>query len=293
MEERGGKLTLQQFLARRWNSEDYFRSVGLSKREAARHVADDFAETAQQHPGWSKEKIRAALTLSYLTIDLKEVAIARGFALDDPGELGRGLSLLSRLRWLDCLIGGYTYVDFHFVVEAFAVRDVTVARHLAEGEPTVSQGKPEFLDLCSLAVGAVTRGDAAKGRSVTRRMARDKMRPWQQGICTCLMGIVDRQPTQVAEGLALLLDGMHKVLQKDELEEAINLPAQGLYRLGEWIAPDLVAGFDVRRSFPWDADFHAWCQSHPDPLAEVDLTEVAPALHEAVVLLQPPREWTG
>jgi hypothetical protein len=225
-------------------------------------------------------------------MDLKEVAIARRVTQDDPAELGRGLSVLSRLRWLDCLIGGYTYVDFHFVLEAFAVRDLAVAKHLAVGEPAVSQGKPEFLDLCSLAVGALYRRDYAKVLSVTRRMAKDKLRPWQQGICMFLTGIVDRQPKQVAEGLALLLDGVHKMRQKDELEEAINLPAQGLYRIAEWISPDLVAGFDVGQPFPWDAAFHAWCESHPDPLAGVNLTGIAPLLHEAVVRLQPPSGWT-
>jgi hypothetical protein len=291
MEERGGKATLQQFLAKRWNSEDYFRSEGLSKREAALRVADDGAEVAQQHPGWSPEKVRAALALSYLTMDLKEVAVARRFTLDDPGELGRGLSVLSRLRWLDGWIGGYTYVDFDGVVEAFAVRDLTAAERLAEGEPAVSQGPPEFLDLCSRAVAAVCGGETARLRSVTRKMVKDKLRPWQQGVCLCLTGIGDRQPVQVAEGLALLLDGMHKMRQKGELEEAINLPAQGLYRLAEWASPDLVAGFDVRQAFPWDADFHAWCQGHPHPLAGLDLTGVAPALHEAVVLLRPPAEW--
>ncbi|HEX3149375.1 MAG TPA: hypothetical protein VHR66_14975 [Gemmataceae bacterium] len=291
MAERDGKLSLEQFLARRWHFEDYLRSQGMSEQNVAQEAAESFAVVAEEHPDWSKDRVRTALALSYLTMDLKEVAIARRFTLADPTELGRGLSVLSRLRWLENLIGGHTHVDFQVLVDAFAVRDLAVAQYLTQGEPAISQGPPEFLDLCTVAVAAVYRKDFAEVQSVLRKMAKQKLRPWQQGIQQYLTGVADHQPKQVADGLALLLDGMRKMRQKDEFEEAINLPAQGLYRLAEWIGPDLVAEFDVNQPFPWDAEFHAWCQSHPEPLAGVDLTGIELALHQAVVHLQPPAEW--
>ena len=293
MEERDGNLPLEQFLAKRWHFEDYLRSQGMSEQNVAQEAAESFAVVAQEHPDWSKDRVRTALALSYLTMDLKEVAIARRFTLADPAELGRGLSVLSRLCWLESLIGGHSHVNFQVLVDAFAVRDLAAVQNLMEGEPAVSQGPPEFLDRCSIAVAAVYRKDFAEVQSLLSKMAKIKLRPWQQGICTYLTGIADGQPKQVADGLTLLLDGMRKMRQKDELEEAINLPAQGLYRLAEWIAPDLVGEIDVNQSFPWDAEFHAWCQRHPEPLAGVDLTGVAPSLHQAVVLLQPPGEWTA
>lgn len=293
MEERGGTLTLPEFLAQRWNIEKYFCAEGMSKKEIAQRIAEDESEMASQQPAWSKEKIRAVLSLSYSTMDLKEATIARRFTLDDPAELGRGLSVLSRLRWLDLLINHHSFVDFDFVVEAFAAHDLKVGPLLAKGEPAVSDGKPEFLDLCSIAVEAIGRKDMNKLRATARRMAKEKLRPWQRGICLCLTGIADGEAGTIAEGLTELLDGLHKMRQKDELEEAINLPAHGLYRLAEWVSPDLVATFDVSQAFPWDAGFHAWCQSHPDPLESVDLSSISPDLHAAVVLLQPPREWTS
>ena len=171
------------------------------------------------------------------------------------------------------------------------MRDLRVAQHLAVGEPSVSQGDLEFLDLCTLGVAAVYRKDNQAPWSVLRQMASGKPRPWQQGISTCLTGVADRRPEQVAEGLTLLIDGIRSLRQKDELEEAICVPAHGLYRLCEWVSPDLVARFDVKQSFPWDGEFHAWCQGHSDSLTGLDLAGISPVLHEAVVRLQPPTWW--
>jgi hypothetical protein len=288
MAEQDGHLTLEEFLARRWNFEAMF-----SAKEVAQRTADTVAQLAREHPTWSTEQIRATLPFLYLTMNLKEMAVARRFTLGDPAELGRGLSVLSRLRWLECLINGYTYVDFNFVVEAFAVRDLAVAEYLAVGQPCVAQGELGFLDLCTLAVSAIYRKDEHAFRSVIQKMAREKSRPWQQGIHTCLMGMVEQEPEQVARGLMLLLDGMRTLRQKAELEEAICLAAHGLYRLGEWISPALVAGYDAAQACPWDVQFHTWSEEHPDPLAGLDLSNISPVLHEAVVLLQPPAWWTA
>jgi hypothetical protein len=93
MDERGGKMPVQQFVAERWNFEGYLRSQGLSKKDVAQDVGNSCSQLAQEHPEWSRERIRTALALSYLTMDLKEVAIARRFTLDDPAELGRRLRI--------------------------------------------------------------------------------------------------------------------------------------------------------------------------------------------------------
>ena len=291
MEERDGKMPLEQFLAKRWNFEEFLRADGFSKREVAQRVSNMFSQMAAEYPGWSQKKIRTAISLSYMMMDLKEVAIARRFTLEDPAELARGLGVLGRVRSLNCLIGGHTHFDFEVILEAFAVRDMPAAARLAEGSPAVSQGKPGFFDLYSIAVAALLQRDFGKVLSITGTMSKEKLRPWQEGTCTCLAGIADRQPRRAAEGLMLLLDGMRNMRQKDELVEAIYLPVHGLYRFAEWISPDLVAQFDVTPPLPWDAELHAWCESHPDPLAGIELSGISPVLHQAVVLLQPPAEW--
>ena len=296
MSERGGHLTLEQLLARNWNFSEYLRAdCGYSQKEVAQQAAETTAELTRQHPTWSADQVRATRPFLALTIDVREVAIARRFALDDPAELGRGLAVLGRLRWLEVLLAGGSGADFEPVTEAFAARDGEAARRLAGGEPVVSQPadgeEPEFLDLCTLAVTAVCRADDRALRSALRSMARGKRRPWQQGLRACLAGLAEKRPAEVAAGLGQLLDGMRRLRQKDELEEAVCLTAHGLYRLCEWVSPDLVAGFAVTESLPWDAGFHAWSEAHPDPLAGLDLTGISPALHDAVVRLRPPAWW--
>jgi hypothetical protein len=52
-----------------------------------------------------------------------------------------------------------------------------------------------------------------------------------------------------------------------------------------------VASFDVTQDHPWDAEFHAWTEARPNPLAGIDLRGIAPILHDALILLKPPDWW--
>jgi hypothetical protein len=293
MDERDGNLPLQQFLGKRWDHETIEKSLGLSPKELAQRQAESAAQIAQAHPQWSDQDIRTALSFGYLTMDLREAAIARRFTLDDPAELARGLAVNSRLRWIEMLIAGEPYVDFDYFIEALAVRDLPAAHHLAEGIMPRIAGDLGFLDLCPYAVRAAYRKGFAELRKVIQRMRKEKLHPWKEGICTCLSGLADKDPAQIAQGLTHYIDATRAMRMKDELEDAIELRAHGLYRLCAWISPELVAGVDVAQSLPWDAGFHAWSEAHPDPLADVDLTGKSPVLHQAVVLLQLPAGWTA
>jgi hypothetical protein len=258
-------------------------------------VDETIAELAGQHAAWSPDRLRATLPFLFLATDLRDVAIACRFALDDPEELGRGLAILGRLRWLEGLIGREAVADAGPVLEAFAARDVEAALRLADGEPSVSQAADgeelEFLDLLTLAVVAACRGDYPALGSVVRRMGASTLFPWQEGIRGCLAGLAGRRANEVAGGLSRLLEGMRRLRRKDELDEAVCLAAHGLYRLCERASPNLVAGIDAAEPIPWDAGFHAWSEAHPDGLAGVDLTGISPVLHEAVVRLRPPGSW--
>lgn len=248
--ERGGQLALEQFLARNWNYHDYLRlDLGLSTREADQQIDEMTAALAREHPAWSRDQVRATVPFLTMTIDLREVVIARRFTLDDPAELGRGLAVLGRVRWFENLLAGTAGAEFDALLEAFAVRDLEAATHLAAGEPAVSQPADgeelEFLDLATLAVAAAVRRDGRALGSVIQRMSGGKLPPWQQGVRECLGGLADRRADAVAAGLDQFLDGMRRLRQKDELEEAVSLTAHGLYRLCEWASPALVAGFAV------------------------------------------------
>jgi hypothetical protein len=291
IEERDGKLTLEQFLAKRWDYQQVDRSFGLSPREVTQRQKESCDQIAAAHPNWSSEQVRSALHFGYLTMDLREVAIARRFTLEDPAELARGLSVLGRLRWIETLIAGQPYADFDALSEAFAARDLAAVQHLAEGDHGKIGDDEEFLALCPWAVRAAYQKDFTQLRSVIKRMRKRKLHPWQEGACGCLEGIAASDATQFASGLTRYVDATRAMRMKDDLEDAIELRAHGLYRLGEWLSPDLVAAADVAQALPWDAGFHAWCQTHPDPLVGVDLTGISPVLHDAVVRLQLPAGW--
>jgi hypothetical protein len=293
MDERDGNLPLQQFLGKRWDHESLEKSMGMSAKERAQRQAEGSAELAQAHPNWSDQDIRTALSFAYLTMDLREAAVARRFTLDDPAELANGLAVTSRLRWIEMLIAGEPYVEFDYVLEAFAVHDLPAAHHLAAGIMPRISGDLGFLDLCPYAVVAAYRKDFAALRKVVQRMRKEKLQPWKEGLCTCLSGLAEQDAAVIAGGLTQYIDATRAMRMKDELADAIELRAHGLYRLCEWISPALVADVDVAQPLPWDAGFHAWCAAHLDPLTGVDLSGVSTVLHQAVVLLQPPAGWTA
>src|SRR5262249_33282020 len=77
----------------------------------------------------------------------------------------------------------------------------------------------------------------------------------------------------------------------DSLFAVFNVEVHGLYRLAEWISPDLVTGFDVTTPFPWDAEFHAWTQTHDRVLEGVNFSDIAPLVRDAVLDLKYPDWW--
>lgn len=287
MEERGGRLTLTELLARNWDYETLFGGI----QHISRYVKETAAELALRRH-WPLEQALAAVPFLFLTQDLREAAIARRFTLDEPTELGRGLAVLSRLRWVEGVLKNHSAAKGESVLEALAVRDTEAATRLAAGNPLVSQAAEgeelEFLDLMTLAVLAAHRGDESAVGDVARRMGTSKLRPWQEGIRQCLAGLAIHSPSDVVGGLTGYLDGIRRLRQKDDLEEAVSLTAHGLYRLCERANPTLVAGFNIAESLPWDAGFHTWTTAHPDPLAGLDLAGVSPALQDVVVNLNSP-----
>jgi ribosomal protein L7/L12 len=292
MEERDGDLPLGEFLAKRWDFRQFYLDSdrGRYSEKRQKQLNEYRAQWAQRQPEWTDDMADTAVSLSCLTQGLKDWAVARRFVLEDPADLARGLSVLNRLQWLFWRCDAYATFDFEKHLECFAVRDVLIAQRLADG-PEWPEDEPSDFDVCTDAVVAVVRQDFDRLRSVAAGMARRKGWPWMQGFYTCLTGVAEDNPAMVSEGLSLNLDGLRRMRQKTELQEAINLDAQGLYRLCEWVSPALVEGFDASQPFPWDADFHAWCQEHPDPLEGVDLSGISPIFHEAVVRLSLPAWW--
>lgn len=256
----------------------------------AKELDSQLFELEMKRPELSAEQRLNVVALRWLNLHL-DVAVARRVTHEDPAELARGLYVTNRLNWLNW---GCQSQDCDSLLNLFAVRDFALVRHLAAHTTYSNTQYPNDEHvLCSYATSALIKRDFESLRPITARMKKKKVRSWMEGKFACLLGIADAQPDQIAHGLRAMLESYQR--RRDEDSQwtflVFNVEVHGLYRLGEWISPDLVAGFDVTQSFPWDAEFHAWTQAHDNPLHGVDLTPAAPILYDAVVNLKCPDWW--
>ena len=285
MEERDGNLPLEEFLAKRWDVAGFRRSPSRSEEDAAKLLLKWQSQYSKLHPSWTPDQIQTVMSFAALTEDLRDAAVARRFALDDPGELGRGLAVLYRLKRIQKTWQGHAITGLDYFIEACAVGDVPMVQAMVDGARAGYTAIPTDNHLIDIAEFAILQKDFDTLGLVTQQLAKRKAYPEMLPIFT---GLLERCPDQVAAGLGTLLAEAKRRRIHDEFAAAVMPSAHGLYRLCEWVSPELVSEFDVLHPMPWDADFHEWCQNHPDPLAGVDLSGVSPMLHQAVVLGNPP-----
>lgn len=298
MQERGGHLSVEEFLAKRWNLEETWRfqfpSIGGTKHRAelfAKRIAEAKTKLAELHPDWSPEQIQIKLSLDEMSRDLRESSIARRFTLDDPAELGRGLGVVNRIHQIR--FPSETPISrFKEYLEVCAVRDIAIIEKQVQGVRAGYTAIADDWNLADVAVTAILQKDFETLKLVTPEMPNRKWKhgEWLECLYRCFIGIAEHSPDKIKDGLQDYLGTIIRLRDKDELLCAINLEAHGMYRLCEWISPELVAGFDATQPFPWDAEFHAWSECHPNPVEGLDLNHISPVLHEALILQTPP-EW--
>jgi hypothetical protein len=261
------------------------------------------SRTTGEWKKWSADHVNTAfsfLTIAEHTIG-GETALVRRIQREDPAELAIAEALDQRL----CLISiklnelatgrigeswtGAFLSPRHHLLRALAVGDAHWAQQLADHD---YPGVPWELCAEDLAILAAHRGDmgALRAQLPRGRVAKEDQWRWD-----CLRGIAANDPEQVRAALQKELDRNRS--SRAAMEEAgfgiVNLVVHGYYRLGEHVSPELVAHFDVRQSFPWDVEFHAWVEAHKNPLAGLDLSDISPVLHDALVLLRIPAWWTN
>lgn len=278
MENQDGRLSLHDYLEKYWDWFAMWRSPFSNDDDIAKRQDNLRVDLAKRYPDWSPEEIDITIRLRQIPTHLKDAAIARRFALDDPGELGRGLAVLNRFYEFNAEMVPES------ILEICASGDVELARRLVAGRCyghlAIISGPALHMEVI---YGILQRDSNVAERLIPQFALQKGVRPWLEGIYAALRGAFENRANEVARGLQMNLEGLNKMREKAELEGAINLAAHGLYRLFQSISPDLVSRFDAAQPFPWDADFHAWVQEHPNPLAELDLTGVSPVLHELIV----------
>ncbi len=292
-QNRFASLSIKEWLAACWNCEAFYKTK-YTYAETDEAIAEKVA-SHRLDPMWSAEQARTALAFD--TIAQNQIdPVARRILRDDPAELALRQSLSLRLGLLTAKLEELrtTYpVDVGLapaqIVQAFAVRDSQWARQLTGFDYAAVGVKLQDEELALL---AAQRRDFD---GVRRHLPRGRVPREAEWRWSCLRGIADNNPELVRAGLQKELDRNRS--SRAALEEAgygiVNLEVHGFYRLCEHVSPELIATFDVHQSFPWDAEFHEWTQAHENPVAGLDLTDISPALHNALVLLKLPLDWTS
>jgi hypothetical protein len=287
MDECDGELPLHDFLTHRWETARPNWTWDFMEHERSKEAAhSDFAE---RYPQLSASEVDLAASFNNVRLDLVATGIARRIVLEDPQELALRLAIAIQLdahfhQW-EPLDG----VSPTGALHCCAARNFDAARQLVEGNRAGMRAFPDHEQVLEIAMTAALLRDLTTLKTVTSLMTDVRMAGWEEGLADCLTGVAQHNPTQVAAGLNRFLQTIHKMQLRPELDGAVNLEAQGLFRLIESISPGLVAEFDVSQDFPWDAGFHRWFDEHPEPLAGLDLTGIAPELHDAVVLGNRPK----
>jgi predicted DNA-binding WGR domain protein len=294
---RFAKLSIKEWLHTCWNFRTFYKSVHEG-RQTDQQIAEMVAiRTRGAWKKWSADQVNTAfsfLTLAEYPID----AIVRRIQRDDPAELAIGEALLQRLFLIDTKLnelatghagvssmGGGLYPRYH-ILHALAVGDQEWAQRMADHD------YPYALCPEDLAIRAAHSRDLGAIRTHLPRGRVDKYEQWRWD---CLRGIAANDPEQVRAALQKELD--RNRASRAAMEEAgfgiINIDVHGYYRLAEHVSPGLVTSFDARQTFPWDAQFHDWTQTHKNPLVGLDLSDISPVLHDAVMHLKFPAWWTS
>jgi hypothetical protein len=285
MQQRDGELPLHEFLAKRWDYTTYWRRPG-SEEENAKNMATMREGVAKLYPQLADEFIDQLMPYFFLRIGLREAAIARRIVFEDPGELARGLAIDGRLyKLLRAREHGY---PAEILIEQCAIRQCNFAANCVQGLRAGHDALVSVGDVIPIGITAILQQNWDALQIVASPPPDQRTAEWVEALYECLVGVAERQPALVAKRLSAFMLGIKNLRQKDGLTDAVNLTAQGLYRLCEWVDPHLVSQIDVYQPRPWDAQFHRWCEDHPDPLAGVDLTSISPALHETLILDQWP-----
>ncbi len=276
-------LEFAEFIAKLWDVELY---ETIKRGNASKFVEKRRNKLEEKFPSLTAEQIDTLLSLQQIDRELQHTCITRRVLREDPSEVGHGMSLLHRVR--DAMLGPQRRFDD--VGPLCSTHHLDIARKVSSEFLSVMSKKDfknhDYIDLRQLAFASIMAGESEMLPRLWSEMTKGKKPPWLTAWYVVLKAMSDRDPSAFAEGLQEFL-GRFRRLNQDH-DAVINFDAHGLYRLAESLDPKLVAQFDTQQSYPWDPEFHAWCDANPDPLLGLDLSEISTNLHQVVIERNPP-----
>lgn len=273
MQHPNAMLSIKEYMAEWWEG-------GGEER-----IAKRAARWSQFLPKLTNEQLRIAARFGSHVAGPH--SLVRRIVMEDPAELAQLPAVVYRITWL--LNALYPMAgDQPDPLRVLATNDIALARRLSDTPDEMHEEDERFYRII---INAAFRRDSEMVRSLLLTDEANSLRQDMEWLASCLQGIADNSPDLVVRGLQTQLERERRA--RDKLHFGVtNLEVHGTYRLCRRVSPDLVAGFDTTQEFPWDAEYHAWTEQHEDPLEGIDLRDISPILHDAVVLIEPPDWWT-
>lgn len=265
--------------------------AGWLKRDPTEAISN----RRRRHPEWQDEWLEYNVRFGWISDSPNGWylrGIARRIATDDLDEFGLFLQMYVRQAILHHRANEdyqNEFTDTWPLLIALAIGDqLAIDRYLEIATYPLSKGHPDVRTIYN-GVHALLRGDnAAASELIAVKLSSITKKPlWLTGIVESLQGIVDRNASAFAKGIAAHLKGFPR-RSYFPLERSLSLEAHGLFRLAERISNRLGSEVEIDRDPPWDVEFHQWSAAWTPALSVAHFGACPRSLAAAFVTLERP-----
>lgn len=195
-------IEFEAFIARMWDWESY---ASVVRSNATQFVEKQRSNAIQEFPCLSAEQIDAYLSFQQLSRWLPDKCMARRVLREDPSEVGRGLSVLYRIRY--AMLGAHQGFDVVGALCSTHHWDIAGNISVEFLSQMVGRGFKNFdyIDLRQLAFASIIADDSHLLPQLWAEMTKGKKPPWLTAWYVVLKAIADRDPSAIAEGLQAFL----------------------------------------------------------------------------------------
>jgi hypothetical protein len=183
--------------------------------------------------------------------------------------------------------GEYTDL-FNVLLPLLAVNDKSgLERYLSIAE--FKTKSKQTLPMIYYAVGAILRGTPESQESFLKRNPPKSDSAATVGMVNAIKGILNNDGDAFKNGLTQFVMKYRSQFLFD-YQKPYSVEAHGLFQLGRIANAELVEGFDVSSTSPWDSEFHCWLDSHDAKLETADFGDCPEEYSKPFLTLNCP-EW--
>jgi hypothetical protein len=240
------------------------------------------------------EEAEALATARILSLDLLARGVARRIVNDDPAELECALRLGTRIEWVESclprLSSDQKYPNIWTVFHGLAASDIEVARAFFGASPGRLTGGHYPTVLVYNTIQAIVTENRAEQVELSSEIQFPTVPEYYRAVLRTLYGIITQDSALIATELEHVLSVFRR-FDFIEHEKIVSIIAHGLAELAYWIAPPLLAKFDVERTFPWDSGYYNWLRRKNRSCEYLDVSKHSALLHRWLHDLHEPSWW--